>query len=224
MARRSIEGYRPLAVAEALRSGRRLFPDTAIEAMIAIAGAPPPGPFKISVITRKGNKYRSRKVSGRASLEHHLEKDARALVVAREHQRRPTARQLEKKFAAIATTARRLLNHLEVGPKYDVDDMPTSLLSGGLLPFAVKEAQTLNRSAKSSDAGCRLGRRQTSSLGQCGPLAPGNDAAHAEAERRRQSPRPVRRNCRGYVLDDYLWPRDHRRTERLASFKPRFAV
>jgi hypothetical protein len=148
MAKRSVQGSRPLALAEALRSGQRFFPDTAIEAMIAIAGQPPLGPFAISFPTTTG-KYRSRKVSGREALRQYLETDARALAVAREAQRGPTARQAEKKFAAIAASADRLLKHLEVGPRHNVDDMPTSLRSGGLLPFLVKEAETLNRSANS---------------------------------------------------------------------------
>ena len=148
MAKRSVHGARPLDLAEVLRSGQRFFPDAAIEAMIAVAGQPAPGPFAISVATTTG-KFRSRKVSGREALRHHLENDARALAIAREGQRAPTARQLEKKFAAIAASANRLLKHLEVGPRHNVDDMPTSLRSGGLLPFLVKKAQTLNRSPSS---------------------------------------------------------------------------
>src|SRR5262245_61285880 len=98
MAKRSVQGYRPSAVAEALHSGQSLFPDSAIEAMIAIAGEPPPGPHRISVIVGKA-KYRNKKVCVRAALQHHLEQHARAFAIAREEQRRPTARQLEKEFA-----------------------------------------------------------------------------------------------------------------------------
>jgi hypothetical protein len=119
-----------------------LFPDSAIEAIIAIAGEPPLGPFTISIVSAD----RDEQVSGRAALQHHLENAARAFAMARGEQSRPTARQLEKEFSGIAATARRLLNRLRVGPDRDVDDMPTSLLSGGLLPFALKEAETSKRS------------------------------------------------------------------------------
>jgi len=142
--KRSVEEYRPVALADELGSGRRLFPDSAIEAMIGVAGEPPQGPFVISVAAEQ----RDEQVGGREALQHHLENAARALATSREEQRRPTARQLEKEFAGIATAARRLLNRMRVRrPQHEDVAVPIALLSGGLLPFAHKEAETSRQSA-----------------------------------------------------------------------------
>jgi hypothetical protein len=146
MAKRSVQGYRPLEVAEALRRGRRFFPDSAIEAIIEIADEPPLGPFTIPIVTAKGE-WEDEPVNGRAALQHHLEIAAYELARARLDQSTPTPRQRAKEFKRIELAARRLLNTLQVGPRYKVDNMPTSLLSSGLLAFREKDDEKLNRGA-----------------------------------------------------------------------------
>jgi hypothetical protein len=139
MAKRTIEGYRPIVVS--MQNTDWSLDVALVDQLIEIAGTLPNAPFGISIPNdrgqwKKGAKYENVNLSARDYLVHELTAAAKRYFRGKLRQSEPTAAQLSVSFASIEDAAHTLLRELGVGRDGNVDRMPFALRFGGLLAEA----------------------------------------------------------------------------------------
>jgi hypothetical protein len=135
MAKRTIEGYRPIVFSS--KDAEWSLDLAFVDRLIAIAGQLPNTRFDVlnpheQGQWREGCEYANVKLSAREYLVHGLTAAARRYFRERHSQSEPTAAQLSVSFASIEDAAHTLLRELGAGRNGDVDRMPFALRFGGL--------------------------------------------------------------------------------------------
>ena len=140
MAKRSIEGYRPIGLSRALAQSHRYVPKATIKKLFEAMGPiPPKRRFEQALLFPKSGNYVTRQISARAQFILSVERAAAEYMLETEARTRPTATQMASEFATIENAARKLLLALKAGEDGDLDKGPYALRYEGLQAWAADE-------------------------------------------------------------------------------------
>ncbi len=141
MAKRSIENYKPVGLANALEPGHRFGPKALVAELIEAAAPLPVRTYETTLVTPLSGNLVERPLSARAKFILSVEKAAAAYHLASEDRTKPSALQLSKEFRAIEQAAFKLLRTLQAGEHGDLDKVPYAIRYDGLQAWAALELE-----------------------------------------------------------------------------------
>ncbi len=134
MTKRSVEVFRPTGV----DPDRNFYSASDVNIIIEAAGRLPS-----EFIDIKNDDGIDEQVSRKKHLEYQLQRAVQYWYIESQFQSEPTAAQLNKRFEQIEKACDRVFKSLSIEPNQGVDDIPSSIRRGGLLPLALREAEKL---------------------------------------------------------------------------------